>query len=75
MQIETKQESVTALKVSNRRLKAEIRMLKKVANPKKRSTGKQSKERSKVSVLTSVQLLSSNKLYPIFEATQLGMEV
>ena len=66
MQIETKQESVTALKVRNRRLKAEIRMLKKVANPK---------ERSKVSVLTSVHLLSSNKLCPIFEATQLGMEV
>ena len=44
--IETKEESVTALKVMNRRLKPEIRRL-KVANPKEKSTGKQSKERSK----------------------------
>ena len=44
--IETKEESVTALKAMNRRLKQEIRRL-KVANPKEKSTGKQSKERSK----------------------------
>ena len=41
--IETKEESVTALKARNRRLKAENRKLKKAG----RSTGKQSKERSK----------------------------